>query len=74
MDEYYPKVWFCTTPTDSILYDHTLRMHEYMVNHGIDHVYREYNSKEGKLDHVFNILNPDLPESRMANDDVIDYL
>ena len=74
MDEQYPKVWICTTTTDSLLYDHTVRMHEYMVRHGIDHEYREYKSANGKLDHVFNVLAPDLPESIAANNDMIEFL
>ena len=74
MDEDYPRVWFCTSPTDSMLYDHTFRMHEYMREHGIGHEYREYKAKAGKLAHVFNILAPDLPESRAANDDMADFI
>ena len=74
MDVNYPKVWFCTAPTDSMLYDHTLGMHEYMLKHGIAHEYREYKSETGKLDHVFNVLAPDLPESRQANDDMIGFI
>ena len=74
MDEHYPKVWICTTPTDKLLYDHTVRMHDYMVENGIEHEYREYKASEGKLGHVFNVLSPDLPESRAANDDMIAYL
>ena len=74
MDEQYPKVWFCTSPTDVLLYDHTSRLHEYMLEHGIGHEYREYTAAEGKLDHVFNVLAPDLPESRAANDDMIEFM
>ena len=73
MDADYPRIWFCSSPTDSLLYTHTRGMHEYMVRSDIDHVYREYTSRERKLDHVFNILNPDYPESRQANDDLIDF-
>ena len=74
MDEHYPRVWFCSTPTDSLLYDHTSRLHEYMLEHGIGHEYREYTTAEGKLDHVFNVLSPDIPESHAANDDMIEFL
>ena len=74
MDDHYPKVWICTAPTDKLLYDHTVRMHEYMRKHGIDHEYQEYKAAEGKLDHVFNVLSPDLPESRAANDDMVAFI
>ena len=73
MDEAYPRVWFCSSPADSLLYGHTRRLHEYMAANGIDHVYREYVSRERRLDHVFNILHPDYPESRQANDDMIAF-
>ena len=73
MDERYPRVWFCSSPTDSLLHDHTRRMHEYMERKGIPHVYREYVSTERKLEHVFNVLQPDWPESRAANDDMLRF-
>ena len=73
MDERYPCVWFCTSPTDPLVYDHTRRMHEYMTRMGYPHVYREYTSSERKLDHVFNVLCPDYPESRAANEDMISF-
>ena len=73
MDERFPRVWFCSSPTDRLLYTHTRRMHDYMLEKGYDHVYREYTSTERRLDHVFNILNPDWPESRQANDDMIAF-
>ena len=73
MDGRYPRVWFCTSPTDPLLYGHTRRMHEYMEQMGYPHVYREYESRERKLDHVFNVLCPDYPESRAANEDMIAF-
>ncbi|MBQ6346652.1 MAG: alpha/beta hydrolase [Clostridia bacterium] len=69
----YPRVWFCTSPTDSLLYTHTQQMHEYMTGKGIPHEYREYASPERKLDHVFNVLHPEYPESIQANEDMIRF-
>ena len=69
----YPRVWFCTSPTDSLLYTHTRRMHEYMTEKGIPHEYREYASPARKLDHVFNVLHPEYPESMKANEDMIRF-
>ena len=73
MDGSYPHVWYCTSPTDALLYSHTRRMHEYMQAHGIAHTYREYVGTTKKLDHAFNVLDPDLPECRAANDDMLDF-
>ena len=73
MSEGYPRVWFCTSPTDSLLHTHTRRMHEFMLSSGIPHEYREYASKTRKLDHVFNVLHPEYPESIQANEDIIQF-
>jgi acetyl esterase/lipase len=69
----YPRVWFCTSPTDSLLYTHTRQMHAFMTKRGIRHEYREYASSQRRLDHVFNVLHPEYPESIQANDDMIRY-
>jgi len=73
MTDSYPRVWFCTSPTDSLLYTHTRRMHEFMTARGIPHEYREYASSARKLDHVFNVLHPEYPESIRANEDMIRF-
>lgn len=69
----YPPVWFCTSPTDSLLYTHTRRMHAYMAEKGIPHEYREYVGSGRRLDHVFNVLHPEYPESIQANEDMLRY-
>ena len=73
MSEGYPRIWFCTSPSDSLLYAHTRRMHEFMLSNGIPHEYREYASTARKLDHVFNVLHPEYPESIQANEDIIQF-
>lgn len=73
MTDGYPRVWFCTSPTDSLLYTHTRRMHDFMSERGIPHIYREYVSSGRKLDHVFNVLHPEYPESIQANEDMIRF-
>lgn len=73
MDARYPRVWLCTSPGDGLMYAHTRRMHEYMAERGYPHEYREYAGDGRRLDHAFNILNPDWPESRAANDDMVAY-
>ena len=69
----YPRVWFCTSPTDSLLYTHTCQMHKFMREHGIQHEYREYSSTDRKLEHVFNVLHPEYPESIQANEDIVQF-
>ena len=73
MSEGYPRVWFCTSPSDSLLYAHARRMHEFMLRNGIPHEYREYSSTARKLDHVFNVLHPEYPESIQANEDIVRF-
>ena len=73
MSEGYPCVWFCTSPSDSLLYAHARRMHEFMLRNGIPHEYREYSSTARKLDHVFNVLHPEYPESIQANEDIVRF-
>lgn len=73
MDDRFPRVWFCTTPSDGLMYRHTRQMHTFMAAREIDHVYREYAGAGAPLPHAFNILQPDRPESRAANDDMIGF-
>ncbi len=73
LSEGYPRVWFCTSPSDSLLYAHARRMHEFMLRNGIPHEYREYSSTARKLDHVFNVLHPEYPESIQANEDIVRF-
>lgn len=48
-------------------------MHEFMKENGIQHEYREYASTARKLDHVFNVLHPEYPESVLANEDILRF-
>jgi hypothetical protein len=48
-------------------------MHEFMLRNGIPHEYREYSSTARKLDHVFNVLHPEYPESIQANEDIVRF-
>ncbi len=69
----YPKVFLSTTPTDGLLYNDTLAIHQMLYRLGIDHVYKEYRSRGNKLDHVFNVLFPQYEESIEANEDFLAY-
>lgn len=69
----FPEVFILTTPTDPLLYEETKRLHETLEARGISHQYREYTSQERDLGHVFNVVDPDFPESVQANEDVLAY-
>lgn len=68
-----PHVLINTTEHDAILYTETKKFHEDLVQRGVDHVYKEYASKGNKLEHVFNVLYPEWPESIEANEDIINF-
>lgn len=72
--ETFPEVYILTTPDDTILYNETKAFHEYLEEQGIVHQYREYESDENQLEHVFNIGHTDWKESIQANEDIVAYL
>lgn len=66
-----PPTFLITSSGDKTAYPVTRAIHEFMTNNGIAHEYREYsNGTPNTLDHVFNVLKIDLPESRQANGDI----
>lgn len=69
----FPDVFILTTPTDPLLYEETKRLHDVLDAKGIAHHYREYTSQERTLGHVFNMVDPEFPESVTANNDILAY-
>ena len=69
----FPEVFLLTTPTDRELYPESKRLHELLAARGIAHVYREYTSQQRTLGHVFNVTDPDYPESIAANKEILAY-
>ncbi|MBD5101634.1 MAG: alpha/beta hydrolase [Subdoligranulum sp.] len=69
----YPEVFLLTTPTDPELYAEAKRLHETFDAKGIRHEYREYlsQSPERTLGHVFNVTDPEWPESIAANRELL---
>ena len=65
-----PPVFLVTTPSDTTAYPVTKAIHEDMTAKGIPHQYKEYVSPANDLEHVFNVIKPDLPESVQANQDI----
>jgi len=69
----FPDVFILTTPTDPLLYEETKQLHNVLDSKGIAHHYREYISQERTLGHVFNVVDPEFPESVAANNDILAY-
>lgn len=69
----FPHIFLLTTPTDPLLYTASRTLHEQLDARGIQHVYREYTSAERELGHVFNVVNPEFPESIAANEEILEY-
>ena len=69
----FPEVFLLTTPTDSVLYFESKRLHELLLKRDIPHQYREYTSEERLLEHVFNVVNPEYPESIAANKEILEF-
>ena len=69
----FPEVFILTTPTDSLLYKEVNQLHQILVEKNVKHIYEEYTSEERVLDHVFHAVNPEYPESMVANDDILNY-
>lgn len=69
----FPDIFLLTTPTDPLLYSASKTLHEQLDAKGISHVYREYTSDTRELGHVFNVVNPEYPESVAANKEILEY-
>lgn len=74
MADNFPEVMIVTTPSDSILAEQAIAMHDFMTANQIKHVYKSYEGVENKIDHVFNVLFPEYEESQRANADIVAYL
>lgn len=69
----FPEIFLLTTPADPLLYSASKTLHEQLDAKGISHVYREFTSHERQLGHVFNVVNPEFPESIAANEEILEY-
>lgn len=70
----FPEIFLLTTPTDKELYSASATLHRQLEERGIAHVYREFTSRERELGHVFNVVNPEYPESVAANEAILAWL
>ncbi len=69
-----PPTFLVTCSSDTTAYTTTKAIHKYMSEQGIPHKYKEYsNGTINTLEHVFNILDPDLDASIEANNDIATF-
>ena len=71
--ETYPEIYILTTPDDQNYYNDAVKFADFLNSEEISHVYKEYESKENQLNHVFEVSNVDWSESIQANDDILAY-
>lgn len=69
----FPEIFLLTTPTDKELHGASRLLHQQLEERNLPHVYREYRSEERELGHVFNVVNPEYPESIAANEEILTF-
>ncbi len=73
IDETYPEVCIVTTDTDVPIHTNSEAVHKWLDFKGVAHQYKSFESKGNKLNHVFNVLHTDWPESVEANQYILDF-
>ena len=68
----YEGVYMITSDQDNVTGAEVKKLHEYLTENGVDHVYKYYEG-EGLI-HTFNINKIDLEESKLANQEMVDYI
>jgi acetyl esterase/lipase len=69
----FPELFLLTTPTDAMLYDAVATLHRKLEAGKVVHRYKEYVSDERELQHVFHAVDPELPESMKANEEILQF-
>ena len=69
----FPPLIIVTTPSDDLLYQDDLELERALRDTGREFVFRSYEQKSSPLDHVFNVLFPEYPESIEANLDILRF-
>lgn len=69
----YPPLIITTTPEDELLYEEDLILEKALAESGRPYRFCSWPEKANKLGHVFNVLFPELEESREANRAIADY-
>ena len=69
----YPPLIITTTPADELLYEEDLILEKALAERGRPYRFCSWPEKSNKLGHVFNVLFPELEESREANRAIVDF-
>ena len=72
--EAFTGIYMMTTPTDTTTGADVLKFDAYLTEHGIEHTTLSYDGVENDIIHTFNISHADYAESKVANQDMVDYL
>lgn len=72
--EAFTNLYMMTTPGDTDTGASVLVFDVYLTEHGVEHTMISYDGVENKLGHTFNISYAHYPESKVANQDMTDYL
>ena len=72
--EIFTGIYMLTSTEDDTTRASTLKFEEYLNENGVEHTFVDYESEGSRLIHVFNISNPEYPESQKANQGLADYM
>ena len=72
--EAFTGLYMMTTPTDTTTGEDVLVFDAYLTEHGVEHTTISYDGVENEIQHTFNISHADYAESKVANQDMVDYL
>jgi acetyl esterase/lipase len=72
--EAFAGIYMLSSTEDTTTREDTLKFDQYLTEEGVDHTFVDYESEGSRLIHVFNISNPEYPESLKANQGLVDYM
>lgn len=69
----FTGLYMLTTPTDTTTGEEVQKFDAYLTEQGVEHTVMSYEGVVNELSHTFNIGNADYAESKVANQDMVDY-
>lgn len=69
-----PPCCILTSKGDSFYYQFSVELSQLFADNKIEHEYIKYNSLDWILEHCFNIMHPDYPESIDTNQDLLRFI
>ncbi len=69
-----PPCYILTSKGDSYYYQFSVELSQLFANNKIEHKYKKYIPSNRILEHCFNIMHPDYPESIDANQDLLRFI